>query len=84
MDISDFEGGGQTFLSALFSEQTIETKDYGLPAVICVRKVFFHFDFLSTNSAVVGFWSPYAFPFKIILSSSLIRELKDYGKQGCL
>ena len=32
---------------------------YGILAIICVRKFFVHFVFLSTKSAFVGSWSPY-------------------------
>ena len=37
---------------------------YGLQAIICARKFFFHFVFLSIKSAVVGSWSPYDLKFE--------------------
>ena len=45
--------------NCIIRDADFNSDHYGLPAIICVRKFFFHFVFISTKSAVVGSWSPY-------------------------
>ena len=47
------------FFVCIIRNADIHSEVYGLPAVICARKFFFHFVFLSIKSAVVCSWSPY-------------------------
>ena len=51
-------GKGRVFLSALFSEQTLRRKGYDFRQYNMRAQVLLSLSFLSTNSAVVGFWSP--------------------------